>query len=477
VQDDAARRVTFGRMVATATGGPAALLALVLSALILAAGCGGTALMPTPNLYAFTPDNPFPDVPLCFRKNTVDVLYVTDRASESDLAQNPRYGYRRSRSLAFGVTTVQIGKDVSWDTLVATSRSAARPADLPMSTTEMPVETVECDGQIVDVPAIADTPEVAEVRRAAEERLKALVAERLALTPKKEVYVFVHGTGSNFEEPTYVLAGLWHFMGRCGVPVVYTWPAGGGNDYARGYAYDRESSESIVYHLKQFLSVLAACPGVEKVHILANSRGTYTVVTALRELNIQVRAAGGDTRKTLKLGCLVLATADIDMMAVLSRVEWFRSLTLASANIDTEVSSQRVGAERLMQVPEQMVLYVSATDLRLNMADVIFSGKDRLGQLDPSDMTAKQLEALRNLLEIQFIDVRLAGSVARSNNYFCDDPAVSSDLILLLRDNRRPGAPYGRPLTGEGGLLWRIDKNYPAPAKERTSERLATSRE
>jgi hypothetical protein len=146
VQNDVARRVTFSRkaifmplglMVATAMGGPAALLALVLSALILTAGCGGTALMPTPNLFAFTPDNPFPDVPLCFRTNTVDVLYVTDRAPESDLAQNPRYGYRRSRSLAFGVTTVQIGKDVSWDTLVAASRSAARPADLPMSTTEM----------------------------------------------------------------------------------------------------------------------------------------------------------------------------------------------------------------------------------------------------------------------------------------------------------------------------------------------------
>jgi esterase/lipase superfamily enzyme len=288
-----------------------------------------------------------------------------------------------------------------------------------------------------------DAPEVVVARRAAEDRLKALVAERLALTPKKEVYIFVHGTGSNFEESTYVLAGLWHFMGRCGVPVVYAWPAGGGSDYARGYAYDRESGEFTVYHLKQFLCVLAACPGVEKVHILAHSRGTDTVMAALRELNIEIRASGGDTRKALKLGCLVLAAADID----------------------TEVSSQRVAAEHLMRVPEQMVLYVSVTDFRLNMGDVFFGSQSRLGQLDPSNMTARQLEALRNLPEIQFIDARIAGSWDWSHFYFCHHPAVSSDLILVLRDSRRAGAQYGRPLAGDGGSLWRIDKDYPVPAQ------------
>jgi esterase/lipase superfamily enzyme len=424
----------------------AALLGLMLGALVLAAGCGGTMLMPTPNLYALTPDNPFAAVPPGFRTSTLDILYATDREPESDIAQNPKYGYRRSRSLAFGITTVRIGKDMPWDALVDASRSAARPTDFAMSTDETrqlgrlpatPSKTVELNGRTVDA------PEVAEARLAAETRFKALVAERLALTPKKEVYVFVHGTGSNFEEPTYVLAGLWHFMGRCGVPVVYTWPAGGGSDYARGYAYDRESSEFTVYHLKQFLSVLAMCPGVEKVHILAHSRGTDTVLAALRELNIQIRASGGDTRKALKLGCLVLAAADIDM----------------------EVSSQRVGAERLMQVPEQMVLYVSATDFRLNVGDALFGSKSRLGQLDPSQMSARQLEALRNFPEIQFIDARVAGSWNWSHAYFYHHPAVSSDLILLLRDNRRPGAQYGRPLAGEGGPLWRVEKDYPAPAQ------------
>ena len=125
-----------------------------------------------------------------------------------------------------------------------------------------------------------------EARLAAEARLKALVAERLALTQKKEVYVFIHGTGSDFASPMYVMAGLWHFMGRCGVQVVYTWPSSGSGDSLGGYDYDRESSEFTVYHLKQFLRLLAACPGVEKVNIIAHSRGTDIALTALLELNI-----------------------------------------------------------------------------------------------------------------------------------------------------------------------------------------------
>ena len=429
----------------------AALLVLVSSAMVLAAGCVrpvlGPTLMPTPNLYAHTPDNPFPDVPPALRTSTVDVVYATDREPEGDPAQDPKYGSRRSKSLAFGMTTVRIGKDVSWDDLVAASRSVGRHVSLPMSTVEtrevgrfppVPTSEVEHDGQWVEA------AESVDARLAAEAGFRALVAERLALTPKKEIYVFIHGIGSRFEEPTYVMAGLWHFMGRCGVPVVYTWPAGGGTDQLRSYTYDRESSEFTVYHLKRFLRLLASCPGVEKVHILAHSRGTESALAALRELTIEIRAAGGDTRKTLKIGCFVLAAADMDL----------------------EVSTQRVSAERLMRVPEQMVLYVSPTDAPLGVADWLFSSKERLGQFEAADLTVRGAELLRHLPDIQIIDVRVAGSGSGSHDYFYSHPAVSSDLILLLRDNRRPGAENGRPLGSEAGGLWRIDQDYPAPAQE-----------
>jgi esterase/lipase superfamily enzyme len=420
-----------------------------LLAIFLGAGCATPSLMPTPNLYSRTSDNPFADVPPAFRTNRVDVLYLTDRAPDGDPAKDPKYGLRRSLSLAFGMTTVCIGsaKAGSWNELVTISRSAERHTRVPMSTVEtrevgrfpsVPTRDVEHRDQWVEA------PESVDARQAAESGFKALVAERLALTPKKEVYVFIHGTGSDFSTPTYVMAGLWHFMGRCGVPVVYTWPSGGSGESLGGYDYDRESSEFTVYHLKQFLRLLATCPGIEKVHIIAHSRGTDTALAAIRELNIEIRASGGNTRKALKLGSFVLAAADMDL----------------------EVSSQRVSAERLMHVPEQMVLYVSPTDRRLRMASFFFGSKDRLGQSHVGDSTPRRAELLKHLPDIQFIDARVAGSGRDSHFYFYSHPAVSSDLILLLRDNRGPGAENGRPLTREADGLWRIGQDYPAFDRE-----------
>jgi len=38
---------------------------------------------------------------------------------------------------------------------------------------------------------------------------------------------------------------------------------------------------------------------------------------------------------------------------------------------------------------------------------------------------------------------------------------VSSDLIIMLRDNLDPGPP-GRPLEHLGGYFWRVPPGYPA---------------
>jgi hypothetical protein len=48
------------------------------------------------------------------------------------------------------------------------------------------------------------------------------------------------------------------------------------------------------------------------------------------------------------------------------------------------------------------------------------------------------------------------------HNYFHASPAASSDLILLLRDNRDPGVENGRPLINLGvHYFWRLTDGYP----------------
>ena len=418
---------------------PRARTLLVAAVLLLAAAGCQRQLMATPNLYARATDNPFVNVPPAYQTNLVEVVYATDRVRVDHNPDEPRYGCGRSKSLAAGSCTVALGRDVSWAALVAASRTAHRRGSFPLNVgtccetvhfPEVPAAVLGADGRPVDPPDFAAT------QTAAEQALQSLLCARLALTPRKEAYVYIHGVGCDFDDSACVIAELWHFLGRQGVPVLYTWPAG--HSGLLGYAYDRESGEFTVFHLKQFLRTLAACPDLQRVHILAHSRGADVLTTALRELNIAYRAAGKDTREALKLGNIVLAAADLDI----------------------EVASQRLAAEKLQAVYERLTIYLSEDDKAISIADWLFSSIRRLGQLRPSDLTPAQIEGLAVFDRLQLIDARVTTDLL-GHSYFYESPAVSSDLILLLRDDRAAGTDCGRPLIRRRDNFWEIRDDYP----------------
>jgi len=55
-------------------------------------------------------------------------------------------------------------------------------------------------------------------------------------------------------------------------------------------------------------------------------------------------------------------------------------------------------------------------------------------------------------------------STGYGHNYFRTNPAVSSDLVLMIRHGLKPGEP-GRPLENIGLNFWRVPEGYPAKAK------------
>lgn len=101
---------------------------LVWIVLLATAGCGSHPhLTPTPTVYTRPDWNPFDGVPPALQGNRLPVLCITGRAPENDSPDHRAYGTRRSRSAAFGVCDIQIGPDdLSWDKLVAASRTAKR---------------------------------------------------------------------------------------------------------------------------------------------------------------------------------------------------------------------------------------------------------------------------------------------------------------------------------------------------------------
>ena len=254
----------------------------------LLAGCATThSLMPTPSVYTGASAKPlFADASIASGPPTLDLLFITDRAPAEQADVSPYTG-SRSRSLAFGSTMIQFGEDVSWDVLAKESTATQRVAPLLLKlgpTTELGrfpaipyAVTVAPDG-------IRRVPAVVEAHEKAKQQLQAEIARRIAIARRKEVVLFVHGYDSSFESAALTMGEMCHFLGRDFVCGIFTWPAGGRRGTSLGYNFDRESSEYAVADLVKAIRLVARTPGVERIHLIAHSRGTDTLASAVAEL-------------------------------------------------------------------------------------------------------------------------------------------------------------------------------------------------
>ncbi|MHC4430041.1 MAG: alpha/beta hydrolase [Planctomycetota bacterium] len=398
--------------------------------------------MVTPNLYVDGRADPFDEVPPRFQSNAVDVIYVTDRQRTDAPSAESKYGWERSGALAFGTCEVQFGKDVGWHELVEASRTRKREVGLPIRIGEareigrtpvLPLRAALVNGRAVPNPE--RRAELAEARVL----LQQMLSDRLALADQKVIHLYVHGYRIRFHDAIAVIAQVWHFTGRTGVPVAYTWPAGHPG-LISGYAYDRESSEFTVYHLREVLRTIGTTEGVEKVNVIAHSRGTDVAVRAIREVLLLHGGDAAAARAATKLGVLVLAAPDLDL----------------------EVVGQTVVADYLFDVPQRLVTYVSERDEAIGVASRLFRSKIRFGQLRPGDGSLVGLQGVETFnRQSQIIDADVTGYSKFGHDYYYRHPAVSSDLVLLLTGHLDPGAEHGRPLTPIESGFWRIDNDYP----------------
>lgn len=420
-----------------------ALLPLLLACTVgVSPSCVNNELMPTPNVYLPPGENPFADVPEALRSNLLDVLYVTDRGQVFQEGELVAYDHTRSRSLAYGSCNVEIGEGVSWSTLVEESRTARRTTPLPLS-----IQEIEERGRFPATPfplapsANGTVVEDPEVLRAYEKTSSALVGEivsRLGRSDRcKDVYIFVHGYSVDFQRALIVTAELWHFLGRQGVPIAYTWPAGIGG--LMGYFYDRESGEFTVHHMREFLRLLLSEDEIHGIHLLCHSRGADVVISALRELIVERKGAGGWPTNWRKIRNLVIAAPDIDL----------------------DVIMQRTAPDRFFMHCSQITVYVSATDRALGLSAWLFTSLRRTGVLRPNDLRSQDLRDLEKAPNLSIIEAKVnSGFIGHS--YFHTHPAVTSDLILLLRHGYRPGDSAGRPLEKTGySNYWILRDGYP----------------
>lgn len=419
-------------------------MVLMICAIAIGACSGQRKMMPTPNVYVDSGPGLYEDLDPSLQTTQVPLFYITDRVPEHDENGNLNYGYGRSASLAFGKALVDVGDDLSWEELKQASRLRERPRKVNLELMEVeeiargpnaPIPFKEVDGQIIEL------PEYVRKRGLAIAKMQQAIVRQLALTPRKEVFLFVHGYHNTFNDAAFIVAEMWHFLGRFGVPLAYSWPAGHPGLF--GYTYDRESSEFTVYHLRQILTLISNIPEVEKIHLIGHSRGTGVVVNALRELTIAARAKELDPKVVYKIHNLVLAAPDID----------------------TQVATQRILGDKLALSAYRFTVYTSPKDKAIGLSTTLFdSPRGRIGRLGnenlPETMKAAMEYGKANLAVIKFSGNKEEGADSLDHSYFRKVPTVSSDLIIMLREDADAGSPE-RPLTSLGTKFWEIPKGYP----------------
>lgn len=415
--------------------------ALAILIALLLSSCA-TRIMPAPNLYTTAEQQLFRELSPELEHSRLETLYVTDRSRDDGGAATPRYGFGRSASAAFGSVTFEVENGMPWDDLVAYSTSQSwrfrRPRLRTISIEELGrLPATPYLFRMPDPGVMVLDPEVSEELDQANANAREQLRTRLAQTPRKEVFVYVHGVGNDFETAARLAAEGWHFLGREGVPIAYTWPAGRGG--LLFYAYDRESGEFTVFHLKQLFELLADTPEVEKVHVISHSRGTDVVMTALRELVLQSRAAGRDPRQFFKIENVLLIAPDLDF----------------------EVVMQRLVAEALGPAFGRITVYVNAEDDAISAANLLFSSRLRLGALQRSVLSERQQQLLGEVANLDIITYRGGVGGKFGHGYFRDNPAVSSDVLGTLRYGWLPGEGTRRDLERIGDSnFWVIDDDY-----------------
>ena len=421
---------------------------LVLQALILlhvalgVSGCAGQKsiyLMETPAVYEESAIDPFAHLDDSHQTLDLSVFFATNRSRDLTTDDHSTFGNAVDDKLHLGFATVRFGGDgYTWEQLAQDSRSADRPAPVPLSLDAVQQLTTlrldqPADGTEEPVLAVFGNSIDAELDRAID----------------REIVIYVHGTKTDFLNAVVLAAELEHFAGRDFVSLAYAWPAHqeiwsyfGGEDVRRA----QDSSTGLVH----LLEYLATYTSARRIHLLSYSAGARVASKALQEL----RAAHPDLdrdalRDRFRLGAVVFAAADVPV----------------------EVFVQRLPAAS--ELADQVVVTVSNHDPALIAAGWFMPGGARAGTLAAEQ---EELDFARRagLDDFHIVDLsrdeKDRGFDITGHKYWYRHPWASSDVMLLLRTDL---PPLDRALTpAEVRGIYFMNEDYPSAVREQTRKLL-----
>ena len=233
----------------------------------------------------------------------------------------------------------------------------------------------------------------------------------------KEAFVFVHGYNVTFEDAARRTAQMSYDLGFGGAPIFYSWPSQG---EIADYTVDENEVGWTVPHLKEFLSMVAAESGAQKVHLIAHSMGNRAMADALQVI-VNEHQLGGSPM--------------------------FDQIVLAAPDIDAAIFKRDI-ASRIQKTAERVTLYASSNDKALQVSRTIH-GSPRAGDAESGIIPISGIDTI----DASLVDTSLIG-----HSYYGDNRSIISDMYLLLNLKLPPDKRNLLPKEVEGGRYWAVKR-------------------
>ena len=201
------------------------------AATMLLAGCSGNPLhqldlMPAPAAYEQV-EAPFGRAyaaVILAGSGALDMLYATNRepVAGRDDEEDRYYSGERGYLVRVGSADITFGdSDITWDEARNISLLKNRPGSFPLEVCEVHESGILASSVSAITPVeIAATVDARPSREFAQE-----IESRLARSPVKDIFIYVHGDKVNFENPLLVASRMWHFLGYEGAVIAFSWPS------------------------------------------------------------------------------------------------------------------------------------------------------------------------------------------------------------------------------------------------------------
>jgi len=368
-------------------------------------------LMPSPDIYLDEDIDPFSGIDTDVEAPYFGMLFATDRNPDSEPGE-PYYTNSRGFLLRLGKAVVEMGEgQYTWEEARQISLLKNRGGNYPLKVT-----AVDEIG-ILDRSISTFTPpdKIPPNPEAPGRQFAELINAKLAISKKKDIYIYVHGYKVVFSNPILVAIELWHYIAYDGVFIAFAWPS---TPKTTAYMADLESAVLSAYNLRKLLEYIAENTDAERVHILGYSAGTRVVLNALSQLMFMHKNEGrSKLSQQLRIGRVILVGSDFDRQ-------------LFGALLD----------EGILDTMETMSIYVSRHDKALGLSRWIFN-RDRLGQVDQASLDPIVVQYLHRTPQLDLIDVSDVEGATKGNGhaYFRNSPWASSDILMALMYDLEPG--------------------------------------